>query len=501
MNPISHWKAKRLVLASLDETLAPRRQQWLDHHMEICRTCRKFQALHQRLAFDLEVLVNQWPVAPEFHERVASRLPAHQLPASASARGMWRQDWREFWGPVLAMATVVVFIWTGAMRKAPYPSVMPEVRVIDGSDFLVATDSRQKMTTFQDGSSAIAQGGVVTFVLPKIECTIENRSQIVFRGLQPGRSKIDLNEGSITATVVPGTPFVVSTPFGEVRVKGTKFRVSLEASPTQGGKDMKRFMQVMVMAGLVELVNSFGSVTVAVGQQATAPEGKAPSVTAPVAGNASLGFEWKTARGKPGAGLGSALMVASVKPSSAAAAGKFQKDDVIVAVEGEAVRTAQAFDAQVAKFSDGQKLKVNVQRQEKELVLWLTLPIVERSSRSEIPSLDQLTPDSATVEQQKELKMRGSLFYKDGQLYTGTARYGLPRGVLGVSIFRNGKQMGFVEWQDGIKLVETEIEGEGGHGHQIWYHKNGVKKIEVTFQDGKRMGEERWNEMGDKIFP
>ena len=110
-----------------------------------------------------------------------------------------------------------------------------------------------------------------------------------------------------------------------------------------------------------------------------------------------FGLAWKPDLSK--------LIVASVKPSSAAAEGKFQKDDVILKVEDIAVTTATVFDTEVKKFASGQKLKIAVQRQAEVMTLWLVVP----------PE-----PAEDIFEDHRWEKRADGLMSKDGSVYSGT---------------------------------------------------------------------------------
>lgn len=78
-----------------------------------------------------------------------------------------------------------------------------------------------------------------------------------------------------------------------------------------------------------------------------------------------LGFVWKSEPRK--------LIVLAIESSSPAAEGKFKKGDVILQVEGIKISNSKGFDEQLFKFAEGQKLKIRVERQGRQKILWLAL--------------------------------------------------------------------------------------------------------------------------------
>ena len=68
------------------------------------------------------------------------------------------------------------------------------------------------------------------------------------------------------------------------------------------------------------------------------------------------------------------LIVASVRPSSVAAEGQFKSGDILLHLEGTEVKTPEDFNLTVAGFSGNSMLKVEVQRNQKRLYLYLRLP-------------------------------------------------------------------------------------------------------------------------------
>ena len=106
---------------------------------------------------------------------------------------------------------------------------------------------------------------------------------------------VDLSQGTVEIAVEKGKGgFTVRTPLGEARALGTRFRVSVmpppritpQTSRTQkGGNPMnvKPFMNVLVLAGVVAVNNAYGTVVLDAQERAVVVEGCAPAKQAAVA--------------------------------------------------------------------------------------------------------------------------------------------------------------------------------------------------------------------------
>ena len=513
MNPLAHWKAERLILFALDEPLSPTNLSWLDHHLTTCSSCRTLQNLHQSLSADLDQWVNRLPESPELDTPIPSSA-LYPLPSLAHPprRTLFQQDWREFWGPVLAMAAVVAVIWTGAWRTKVKFSTPQIAKVMGGGEFL-------------EGSVAVAQERPITFSLPRIKLLLAANSRMTFHEIRSAHTTIHLDEGTVTAEVVPGTPFTVKTPLGEARAKGTKFQVQLKEIPVpslpplwgkvgmggqggaeslpsrevrwtlpqKGGKKMKRIMTVIVLAGVAEVVNPFGSALVAAGQQAAVTEEKAPAAT-PLLNAETLGFVWKANLKQ--------LVVAAVKPSSAAAEGTFQAGDIITGVEKIPVASPQAFEAELKKYSVGQKLlKVQVQRQAGSLTLWLVTPFDK--PLSSLSALTFLTEGDPRVKRSWIGDPETGYWETrvDGRLFTGWLK---PQGSRTDIQVRE-------EYVEGVKVRLINYVGDGILNemfhlplsdkivrHVDAHYPNGRKAIEVDYSDGTQVII-YWSENGEPI--
>jgi hypothetical protein len=116
---------------------------------------------------------------------------------------------------------------------------------------------------------------------------LEKSSEAILKGGDEHvDSRVDLTRGGLEAVVVKqGTRFAVSTVAGEVRVRGTQFKVRLLKE--QEEKNMNGFskiagsvMLVTVTSGAVDVVNPHGALKVASGNSAWATEASAPTIVA-----------------------------------------------------------------------------------------------------------------------------------------------------------------------------------------------------------------------------
>ena len=248
---------------------------------------------------------------PALRERVREKTIA-RLEHQRTWHGWWRGSWMRHpttwaWRPMLlpALATwVVIVIWGVAWRQPPVPAV--SAAGVSGQEYARVNSPSNSFPlppsggrgqgeggkiTSAPGSTVTAEGGPVTLTLPNVSLALATGSTVTVekRGTKADVLSVHLKKGTVTASVVHGTPFVVKTPLGEARAKGTEFQVqfktipSPQPSPTRGegkgrgqGGNMKRLMVVMVMAGIVEVSNALGTVVLAAGEHATVKEGQTP---------------------------------------------------------------------------------------------------------------------------------------------------------------------------------------------------------------------------------
>lgn len=95
-------------------------------------------------------------------------------------------------------------------------------------------------------------------------------------------AELEQSAGDVFYRVEKGGPFVVRTPAGEVRVRGTCFRVEVDPMKKSwmqmgAGAAMATAVLVTVYEGKVILANEKGQTTLAAGEQARVARGEAPS--------------------------------------------------------------------------------------------------------------------------------------------------------------------------------------------------------------------------------
>jgi hypothetical protein len=97
-----------------------------------------------------------------------------------------------------------------------------------------------------------------------------------------GYRKLHLSKGELRIQVkkIEGVPFTVRTPVGNVIAKGTEFvvKVSEERKEEKDMKVAKLMVTVMVMSGIVELVNPWGSQVAGPKECIYAQEGQSPQL-------------------------------------------------------------------------------------------------------------------------------------------------------------------------------------------------------------------------------
>jgi hypothetical protein len=167
-----------------------------------------------------------------------------------AARGA-RPPRRSFWvgGALLATAAAIAL----ALRTAPAPSV--------GERIIGARE------TLQLGVRGLA--------------VAEPESALRWR-VDGAAAEVEQTAGNVFYRVEKGGPFIVRTPAGEVRVRGTCFRVEVDpmkASLMQmgAGAAIATAVLVTVYEGKVILANEKGQTAIAAGESARASRGQAPS--------------------------------------------------------------------------------------------------------------------------------------------------------------------------------------------------------------------------------
>ena len=300
------WRTRRGLPSYLRNEIRPDRRLRLEQHLHTCPDCTKEMEALNKMVGLLEQYQASLPSAAQLKARVLSALPPLSPTIPSHTSHPWwiflPEDWTGFGRPVLALATVVLLVWSVALWRHP-----PTLGITGGQEFARGTPPSNNFPLppkgergqgeggkfiLAPGSTVTAQTGPITLTLPNVSLALETGSTVT---VEPRETKlaalsVHLEEGTVTVSVVPGTPFTVKTPLGEARAKGTEFQVQLKEIPSpppsptggegkgreQGGHKMKRLMTVMVLAGLVEVQNGFGTLGCAAGETVTVEEGRAP---------------------------------------------------------------------------------------------------------------------------------------------------------------------------------------------------------------------------------
>jgi periplasmic protein TonB len=218
-----------------------------------------------------------WPTfepSPDFIDRVmaARAREVAAAPALVSGRRVRWQRWAIAAGGVLAAAVVVLALW-----RRPFAGTVPRE---------VAATTRTTVDIGGRARAVMEAGGALAYAVEG-----------------SGRTQVTQRSGSVFYRVDRGGPFVVVTPVGQVRVKGTCFRIAAAAAPAHA-------LLVTVFEGEVELVNPHGALGVAAGETALLGPEAPPQATAARA-------ELPTPASRPELAPEAAPRPASVAPATA----------------------------------------------------------------------------------------------------------------------------------------------------------------------------------------
>ena len=297
------WNAEAYVM----DLMSRRERGRFERHLLGCGNCRtraaRLQEFHEAVPRVVAPLKFRREVFAEWLQQLPDR------PESALRRAPWqvfiREDWTGFFRPVLVLATLVLLIWSVPSWQRP-----PTLGITGGQEFArVTSPSRGEGTQFPSplmgegrvrvvtpGSTVTAHGGPVTLALPRVQVVLAPGSTIRLPSSSRAFTHLTLEAGTLTAKVTPGTPWIVHTPVGDVRVKGTEFTVQLKqdiskkggAKAPEGGKFMQTrnalglgwpTLLVWVVTGLVEVITPQGTMLLAADEAGTVAPGQAPEKT------------------------------------------------------------------------------------------------------------------------------------------------------------------------------------------------------------------------------
>jgi hypothetical protein len=193
-------------------------------------------------------LEGAWP-ADEPPAGFAARVTA-AAESERTARGA-RPPRRSFWvgGALLATAAAIAL----ALRATPSPSV------------------GERLVGARETISLGARGLAVAEPESALKWHVDGAG-----------AEVEQSAGDVFYRVEKGGPFIVRTPAGEVRVRGTCFRVEVDPMKTSlmqmgAGAAIATAVLVTAYEGKVILANEKGQTAIAAGEQARVARGQAPS--------------------------------------------------------------------------------------------------------------------------------------------------------------------------------------------------------------------------------
>lgn len=180
------------------------------------------------------------------------------------------------------LATALTLLWASCALAEPVPRTTPaagsviarktgeEVRFIDVSAWR-GVDVHQDLLG-GDVLRTNALGNLAVLFSDNTQVRLGRNTTMVVKEIRPGDdSLLSLEEGSIWARAERGGEgIVVETPAAAAAIRGTDWTMTVDGDGRTS---------LIVLEGLVELSNAYGSVTVARGEAASAAIGQAPTKT------------------------------------------------------------------------------------------------------------------------------------------------------------------------------------------------------------------------------
>ncbi|NLE65996.1 MAG: FecR domain-containing protein [Lentisphaerae bacterium] len=265
-----------LSLSELRELHEQRRRLGTDwempEHLATCSLCLEiFQCLQDGL--------------PELSEAAAARFEGLFRPEERPA-GMRGAKFQRA-ARILKMAAAILLLAAGAALI--WQLQRPAAR-LDSGAFVIERDNRElvkkaelpanTLLVAREEAGAVFDGGATAL--------FASGSRVMIKRSPAGETTINLQQGDVEASVPkqkPGRHFKVQTPLGDVRVIGTRFRVSTESEKVMvyesSGESQNRTyidrisaVTVQVESGVVAVDNHYDHVNVAAGQCAVMREGQ-----------------------------------------------------------------------------------------------------------------------------------------------------------------------------------------------------------------------------------
>lgn len=263
---------------TLDDTQSERLQQMLSEDEQALEYYVEFMWLHDgitRLTDGYESRIDESKYQATFEIETHSTGMENDMVTTASRTVQWGDDSKStmsmpfrlnfgmlaLLGSLLVAAAILFWIQSNQsaiVEKSPPPSEIPNLALVtpdkkdDNTATLVSMSDELVRQELADGTVVVARPG------SQFEVT-EHR-------------KISLKRGELFLIVAKsGTPFVVTTPEGEVHATGTRFNVSTTSNSTTPKTQPRdgSMTQAAVAQGQVVLKSATGDVILGVGQQGT----------------------------------------------------------------------------------------------------------------------------------------------------------------------------------------------------------------------------------------
>ena len=177
------------------------------------------------------------------------------------------------------------------------------------------------------------------------------------------------------------------------------------------------------------------------------------------------------------------MVVDAVKPSSAAAEGKFLKGDSILKVEGVAVASPIAFDRRAAAFESRQRLKIQFEREGKVQDGWVLIPFKNPPGPITTPTP---LPNPAAADWPRPVK----------EILDPPVQFDKQKGTVSLD-GRPFTGRGTVKHQDGRVMVEFEAD-QGVMARSIKFFPNGQKQSESVMIKG-HVTKRHWTPAGEEL--
>jgi len=223
-------------------------------------------------------------------------VPALSKAAEARFEGIFHSETSVAWlrgagfkraARILRTAAAILLLAAGAAVTWSLSRPAPR---LDSGMFVIERDNRElaKSAELPENTLLVAGGETGAVFSDGAKTQFASGSRVMINRSLVGDTTINLHQGRVEASVPkqrPGRHFMVRTPLGDVRVVGTRFRVSTDSekvriyeksedSKNRTYMDRIKAVSVQVESGVVVVDNRYDHVNVAAGQSAIIREGQ-----------------------------------------------------------------------------------------------------------------------------------------------------------------------------------------------------------------------------------